>query len=124
MKLILNQSMQEATEALIANLLASEAFIHYQQAQDRLNEDHQAHDLLEHLSRVQADIRKKQASNSVTQSETQILRSLQVQVQHNPVITIFAQTQEEAVKFLREINEEISQLLGINFASFANHNTC
>jgi hypothetical protein len=36
----------------------------------------------------------------------------------------YAQSQQEAIHFLREINDEISQLLGINFASFANHSTC
>jgi cell fate (sporulation/competence/biofilm development) regulator YlbF (YheA/YmcA/DUF963 family) len=124
MQTILNPSMQEAADTLIGNLLASEAFVRYQQAHTRLNEDRQAHVLLEQLSRAQADLRKKQANSGVTQAEIDSLRTLQEQVQHNKVIMTYAQTQQEAVNFLREINNEISQLLGINFASFANHATC
>jgi cell fate (sporulation/competence/biofilm development) regulator YlbF (YheA/YmcA/DUF963 family) len=124
MDTILSSSMHEATDALIGNLLASETFVRYQQAHARLNEDHQARILLEQLSQAQADLRKKQANSGVTQAEIDALRTLQEQVQHNKVIMIYAQTQQEAVNLLREINNEISQLLGINFASFANHATC
>ena len=124
METVFTPILQEAAGALTANLLASEAFIRYQRAQARLNEDHQAHTLLEQLSRAQASLRKKQTSGSVTQAELDVLRAIQVQVQRNTVITEYAEAQQQAVNFLREINTEISQLLGINFASFANHSTC
>jgi cell fate (sporulation/competence/biofilm development) regulator YlbF (YheA/YmcA/DUF963 family) len=116
--------MQEATEALIGNLVASEAFMRYQQAQARLNDDPQAQTLLDQLSHAQADLRKKQANSGVSPAEIDALRILQEQVQSNKTIMTYAQAQQEAVNFLREINNEISQLLGINFASFANHPTC
>jgi cell fate (sporulation/competence/biofilm development) regulator YlbF (YheA/YmcA/DUF963 family) len=124
MQTILNPSMQETADALIGNLLASEAFVCYHQAHTRLNEDRQAHVLLEQLSQAQADLRKKQANGGVTQVEIDALHILQQQVQHNNVIMTYVKTQQDAVNFLREINGEISQLLGINFASFANHATC
>ena len=124
MQTVLNPSMQEAADALIGNLLASEAFVRYQQAQAYLKEDRQARTLLEQLSQAQADLRKMQSNSGVTQAEIDNLRTLQEQVQHNNVIMTYAQTQQGAVNFLREINNEISQLLGIDFASFANHTTC
>ena len=124
MQTVLTPSMQEATEALISNLVASQACIRYQQAHTRLNDDLQAHTLLDQLSHAQAELRKKQAENGVTHAEIDALRTLQERVQHSKTIMTYAQTQQEAVNFLREINNEISQLLGINFASFANHATC
>jgi cell fate (sporulation/competence/biofilm development) regulator YlbF (YheA/YmcA/DUF963 family) len=116
--------MQEATDALIGNLLASEAFIHYQQAQSCLNGDRQARALLEQLSQTQTSLREKQANGVVTQADVDGLRAIQEQVQRNNIIMDYAHTQQNAVNFLREINDEISQLLGINFASFANRATC
>ncbi len=124
MDTVLSSTVQDATDALVGNLLASEAFVRYQQAHARLNEDRQARTLLELFSEGQADMRKKQANNSVTQAEIDALRELQEQVQDNEVIRTYAQTQQEAINFLREVNDEISQLLGINFASFAKHTTC
>jgi cell fate (sporulation/competence/biofilm development) regulator YlbF (YheA/YmcA/DUF963 family) len=116
--------MQEAAEALITNLLASEEFIHYLQSLARLNEDPVELDLLNQLSQAQANLRKKQANGGVTQSEVDTLRVLQEQVQHNKIIITYTHTQQDAINLLRAINDEISQLLGINFASFANHSTC
>lgn len=124
MQTVLNSYMQEATEALIGNLQASQAFVQYQLAQVRLNEDSNALGILKQLSTAQANLLQMQASGSVTRSEIEALRAIQEQVQSNPVIMDYAQTRQEAVNYLREINAEISQLLGINFASFANRTTC
>jgi len=115
---------QEVADALISNLLASEAFIRYEHAHSRLTGDTQARALLEQLSQTQTSLREKQANGGVTQADVEALRALQEQVQRNNVIMDYAHTQQDAVNFLREINDEISQLLGINFASYANHATC
>ncbi len=103
MQTVLSSSMQEAADALIGNLLASEAFVRYQKSQACLKEDYQARTLLEQLSQAQADLRKKQANGSgVTQAEIDNLRTLQGQAHHNNVIMTYAQTQQEAVNYLRE----------------------
>lgn len=124
MQAVLSPQLQEATHSLIENLLASEAFVHYQQAQSRLNEDRDARDLLQQLSQAQASLRQKQSQGKVAQTDIDELRELQAKVQRNRVIMDYAHSQQEAVNFLREINTEISGLLGINFATFANHSTC
>ena len=124
MKTEMTPIMQEATEALISNLLASEAFIHYHQAQNQLDHDSEARALLNQLAQLQAQLRIQQANGGVTPAEIGALRELQGLVQRNRTITAYAQTQQEAVNFLREINAETSQLLGLDFASFANHATC
>ena len=125
METVLTPALHEATEALVGNLLASEAFIRYQEARRRLDQDLEARALLDQLAQTQANLRQKQVINSgVTQAEIGALRGLQEQVQRNIVVMTYDQTQQEAISFLREINQEISQLLGINFATFANHSTC
>ena len=124
METVITPLMQEAIDALIGNLLASGAFIRYQQAHTCLNEDRQARALLEQLSQTQNSLREKQANGGVTQADVDALRAIQEQVQRNHVVMDYAHTQQNAVNLLREINVEISQLLGINFATFANHATC
>jgi cell fate (sporulation/competence/biofilm development) regulator YlbF (YheA/YmcA/DUF963 family) len=79
---------------------------------------------MDQLSKLQARVRQRQAKGEVNQAEIDSLRLLQQRVLRNSVILAYADSQQEAVNFLREINGEISQLLGINFASFANHSTC
>jgi cell fate (sporulation/competence/biofilm development) regulator YlbF (YheA/YmcA/DUF963 family) len=124
MQPISSSHLQEATQSLVENLLASEAFVCYGQARARLNQDSEARTLLERLNHSQANLRQKQTNGGVIQAEIDSLRLLQQRAQRNPVIMEYSQSQEEAINFLREMNGEISGLLGINFASFANHSTC
>ena len=116
--------LHQATQNLIENLLASEIFLTYQQSQVTMNSDSQAHGLLERLSTLQTGLRRKESSNSVTQFDVEELRAVQTQVQANPSIMAYAQSQQDAVNFLREINQEISQLLGVDFATLAKQSTC
>lgn len=124
MQTISSPQLSVATQTLIDNLSASEVFIRYQQALARFNADSEALALMDQLSKSQAHVRQQQAKGGVNQAEIDSLRLLQQRVQRNVVIMDYAQTQQEAVIFLREINNEISELLGINFATFANHATC
>lgn len=124
MSTTLSPQLQEATQSFIDHLLASEAFMHYQEARKLMSEDKEAHTLMERLSNAQATVRQQQATGNVGQAEVDSLRLIQQTALRNPVILDYAQAQQEVVEFLREINGEISQLLGIDFASFANHATC
>jgi cell fate (sporulation/competence/biofilm development) regulator YlbF (YheA/YmcA/DUF963 family) len=116
--------LHEATDILIQNLLASEAFLVYQRSQATMNSDSEARGLLDLLSTLQAALRHKQSANSVTQTDVEELRSIQTQVQGNTTIMAYAQSQQGAVNFLREVNQEISQTLGVDFATLAKQNTC
>lgn len=120
----LSPELQEATQSFIENLLASEGFMHFQEAHKLMSEDEEAHALMERLSNAQATVRQQQASGNVGQAVVDSLRLIQQSALRNPVILDYAQAQQEAIEFLRDINREISQLLGIDFASFANHATC
>ena len=121
---VLPSPLQEATRSLIDHLLASEVFLRYQKAYAQFNENEEAQVLLEQLTQAQSRLRQKLGKGEVNQAEVDSLRLLQERVQRNSVIMTYAQSQQEAIHFLREINNEVSQWLGINFASFANHSTC
>lgn len=124
MQTILSPQLQEATQSLIDNLLASEAFIHYQNTHSYFETDDEARTLLEQLTQAQARLRQRQVKGSVNQAEIDSLRLLQQRAQRNSAILDYSQSQQVAINFLREINSEISQLLGINFATFSRHSTC
>ena len=124
MQTILSPTMQEAAELLINNLLASEVIIRYQLARAHLDQDAQAQTLLNRLSQTQAELRKNQANSRLSKEELDSLRALQAQAQENVVIKSFVQAQQDAVNFLCEINSEINQVLGIDFASFTRHTNC
>lgn len=122
----LNQlpDLMAATQALAENLLASEPFVIYQQASARFNADPHARGLIERLSQAQADLRRRQMNRGVTQTDVDQLRALQRQVQSNDVIVDYVTTQQSAVAYLREINQEISLLIGTDFAVLAGRSSC
>ena len=122
----LNQlpDLMAATQALAENLLASEPFALYHQAYTRFDADPQARGLIERLSQAQTDLRRKQASGGVTQAEVDQLRQLQSAAHANRVVVDYAQTQQAAVNYLRTINQEISQLIGVDFASLTKKSSC
>jgi cell fate (sporulation/competence/biofilm development) regulator YlbF (YheA/YmcA/DUF963 family) len=120
----LPERLQVAVEVLSENLLAAEPFILYERAQIRLNADRQAKSLLEQLSTLQAKIRSGQINGGVTQKCIDQLRTLQGKVQQNQTIMEYARAQQTATDYLREINQEISQLVGMDFASLARQTSC
>ena len=109
--------MREATSSLAENLAQSEPFLRYRAAESKLNADPTAQQIYADLSALQQKIRQGQQSSAVLESDLKQLRGLQNAMRANEIIQDYLLTQELAVAFLREVNQEISQLLGIDFAS-------
>ncbi len=102
------------TEPVNRYLIAKEQFTH----------DATAQKIMEDLSTFQKEIRQKQSNNQITQQDLEKLRSLQTNAQENEVINSYSLSQQVAIGKLREINAEISNLLGIDFASHAKNTCC
>ncbi len=111
--------IETAVETLAQTVLESEPLVQYQQAKAALEGDLGAKRLLSAFSSVQREMRQRQTRNLVTPESVDQLRSLQRQVQGNAVIMAYVQTQQEAVNYLREVNQEISQWIGVDFATLA-----
>ena len=98
-------NLQEALEALAENLAQAEPLVLYRQAQTRLEA-------------------ARQARGAITQADIDQLRALQRQVQTNRTIMDSAGAQQAAIAYLPEVNQEISQLLGVDFAALAGPASC
>lgn len=122
--LILPPALLEATENLALTLLASEPVVAYHGAKAHLESDAEARDLLERFSTAQRDLRQRQGNGGVTQADMDRIRTLQNAVQSNRVIMDYAETQQAAIAYLPEVNQEISQLIGVDFASLAGPASC
>ena len=121
---IIPEMLYQATQSLAENLGASEPFVQYAQAREAFEADSNAQALLKDISSIQGEIRQKQQRNQVTQQDIDVLRAMQQQAQSNETIMQYANTQQGAVNFLREINQEISQLLGVDFAALSKQTGC
>ena len=63
-KSVLSPKMQEATQSLAHNLLASEPFTGFQTAKNQLDADAQAQILLNELTQTQANLRQDQVNDT------------------------------------------------------------
>ncbi len=120
----LQPQMTEAAIHFGKNLVASEPYVRYQQAEQALKDDEAALGLLNNLSMTQERIRKAQSGGTITPEDLKALGDLQTQVQADPIIMDYTTRQQELNAYLQEINIEISQLLGINFALIARRSSC
>ena len=106
-----------AASDLAENLSQSADILGFRRAENALYSDLQAMQMLKDLSKMQQKVRDQQYTGSLVQADLAALRSLQVSVAENQVIQTYLASQEAAKTFLREVNQEISQFIGIDFAS-------
>jgi cell fate (sporulation/competence/biofilm development) regulator YlbF (YheA/YmcA/DUF963 family) len=120
----LPSTLLTATERLAAAMTSAEPIAEYRQAKARLDNDPQARDLLECVSSAQSDLRMRQVNGNISQADLDHLRTLQRQAQSNRVIMYYAESQQAAIAYLPQVNQEISQLIGVDFASLAGPASC
>ena len=111
-----DQILNAASE-LAENLSHSADILGFRRAENALYSDLQAMQMLKDLSKMQQKVRDQQYNGSLVQADLATLRSLQVSVAENQAIQTYLASQEAAKAFLREVNQEISQFIGIDFAS-------
>jgi len=113
----------DALDELANQLLASEVFLRYQHAVSNFEADGDAVALLEELSRKQARIRTLHRTGG-DPGEVEDLQSVQRRVREHPLVSDYLRTRQAASAYLGEINGEISELLGMDFARLAQRRTC
>ncbi len=116
--------VQEALAALELALLNAEPIVAYTRAQARLDASPEARDVIERLSTAQANLRARQSRNALTQLDIDKVRALQREAQSNRIIMDLIEAQQAANAYLPEVNQEISALLGVDFAALAGPGSC
>ena len=117
-------ALLEATEALGASLASSPPFVAYRLAQARLEDDEHARALLDRLTEVERDVRKRQANGSLTRDDIDHVRAAQNETWSDPVVMELATAQRGAAAYLPQINGLITELLGVDVAALAGAGGC
>jgi len=123
-KPFLQPEISEVTIKLGNYLISSEPYVRYALAEQSMDNDDEVRSLMHRLAEAQERVREAQVRGTIIANDLQALSELQLQVKAIPVIKDYNASQQELAKFLQEINTEISQLLGINFALIARHSSC
>ncbi|MFZ3070604.1 MAG: YlbF family regulator [Anaerolineaceae bacterium] len=119
-----SEKLMEATTILAESLSQSEPFLEFRTLDEKLKADQQATQLLAEFSELQQKVLEQQYTASVVESDLNRLRELRRAIGKNELIQKHASAQEAATAFLREVNREISSLLGVDFASLTRRSNC
>ncbi len=95
----------------------------YKSAQSKLNADKEAMELIRKLTAARKELNQKQHSGTFTQESLNDYSKIQNEVEKNRTINEYSRAQQEAVQFLKNVNVEISQLIGIDFSSLIKRST-
>jgi cell fate (sporulation/competence/biofilm development) regulator YlbF (YheA/YmcA/DUF963 family) len=113
-----------ATNALAEQLLETEPFMLYERAQARLQTDRAANKLLERFAVAQSELRARQTEGQISMSEVEALRALQQAVQADASVQEYSTAQQAAAECLRQVNQDISDVLGVDFGMLTKRGCC
>lgn len=113
----------EAADVLAQNLSQSSEVLGYLRAENTLQADSDAVHLLQELNNIQQKVRELQYKGSLTQTDISALRAVHAAVIENQTIHNYMTSQEVLKEFLRDVNNEVSQLIGTDFASLTRQNS-
>jgi len=120
----LRPEVREAARTLGETLARTRYVRAYQEARAQMEDNTEASTLLEELQQMQARFRVRQNNGGITHEDLERLRALQRQVQSHPLIGRYLETQQVAQSYLPSANREISNWLGLDFASLAGSGCC
>jgi len=110
-------TLLEAASDLAKDIARSKPFLQFQEADRKLHEDSEAMHLLTKFSELQQKILAQHNAGAISEGDISWLRELQRAIGADDTIQEQNQARENAASFLREVNVEISKMLGIDFAS-------
>ncbi len=115
----LTPNLVEAVESLAQTLVASVPFVTFDEAYARFNADPEASGLMRSLTEAQTMLRARQSNGGLSQADIIQYRTLQAEAQANLLISAYVQAEDNAIATLQQVNQEISQWLGVEFATLA-----
>jgi cell fate (sporulation/competence/biofilm development) regulator YlbF (YheA/YmcA/DUF963 family) len=121
---ILPAAVSDAADALAAALRSSPPFVAFDAAEEALFADASAAALLERFSTTQRDLRVRQQDGTLTQADLSAARELERQLEASVPVMGYITAQQHALARLPEVNQAISELLGVNFAQLARRSSC
>ena len=121
---IMTPELTEAVDALAENLLASEPFLALEGAYLRLQSDAPARDLQQRFRQAEATLRQRQANRTMTQADMAAYRTLHAEAHANELIAGYEAAQQAIAACLGDVNRDLSQHLGVDFAALARRSGC
>lgn len=120
----LTQDLLTATESLAETLLHAEPILAFRVARSRYQASPGARKLMQDLAQAQAELRRCQAQNTITRELMERVQTLRKHVAATSVVMDYLYAERVALAYLPSVNQQISELLGVDYASLAGRSAC
>ncbi|MGQ9854160.1 MAG: YlbF family regulator [Candidatus Oleimicrobiaceae bacterium] len=117
---MLDPELEAAARQFAAWLAQTPPLAELRRAQEQLEADVEAQRLLAEWDEKQRELLARQrAGQAITLAEMEALRRLRIQIQNHPAIRAYSEMQRQIQPYLTDLNTEISQVLGLDFAALS-----
>lgn len=117
---MLDPELEAAAREFAARLAQTPPLVELRRAQEQLNADAEAQQLLTEWDEKQEELLARQrAGQVITPAEMDTLRRLRAQIQNHPAIRDYSETQRLVQSYLTDLNAEISGVLGLDFGDLS-----
>lgn len=119
MHIVLPQSLKDAIRSLVEQIVCTQPFQDFENTRSMLSKNTEALRLLERLEEEQRSLSRIALQRDLVDEDFVGIEQARQEALSHPVILAYFQAQDRLVSLLQEINNEMSALLGFDFASSA-----
>ncbi|MFB0545863.1 MAG: YlbF family regulator [Anaerolineae bacterium] len=117
---MLDPELEAATREFAARLAQTRPLAELRRAQEQLEADVEAQQLLAEWDEKQQELLARQrAGQAIAPAEMGALRRLRAQIQNHPAIRAYSEMRRQVQPYLTDLNLEIGQALGLDFGALS-----
>ncbi|MDH7486567.1 MAG: YlbF family regulator [Anaerolineae bacterium] len=117
---MLDPELEAAARQFAARLAQTPPLAELRRVQEQLQADAEAQRLLAEWDEKQQELLARQrAGQTIAPAEIEALRRLRVRIYNYPTIRAYSEIQRQVQPYLTDLNMEISQVLGLDFAALS-----
>ena len=108
-----------ATSEFVAALFEDPAIISFRAAEQNMDQDSDFAQIRDRYNETARVFQQKQADGSLEQEDIAALRELQNRINSHPAALRFIEARDDVASLIQQCNQEISSVLGFDFAAAA-----
>jgi len=114
--LILSEEIKSSLQEFAEKLITTSFFQTFQQSRSSLTADQEALDLLQRWNEKQRELSEIASERDLREEDFLEVETIREEIFKNTTLMNYFKAQDELVTFLKEVNRELSNILGFDFA--------
>ncbi|MDI3525337.1 MAG: hypothetical protein PWP60_667 [Candidatus Atribacteria bacterium] len=114
--LMLSEEIKSSLQDFAEKLIATSFFQTFQQSRSNLSSNQEALELLQRWNEKQRELSEIASERDLQEEDFMEVEAIREAIFKNVILMNYFKAQDELVTFLKEVNRELSNILGFDFA--------